>query len=52
MTQPIALFGYKFAFAPTLLQRRLAGRLACILIAVPLSVLAFAPVIMQTAQIW
>lgn len=50
MTQTIALFGYEFA--PTLLQRRFAGRLVCILIAVPLSVLAFAPIIIQTARIW
>lgn len=52
MTHTIHLLGHEFMFASTLLQRQFAGRLVCILIAAPLILLAFAPLMLQVARMW
>lgn len=50
MSQTITLFGHNFILASTLLQRRFAGRLICVLIAVPIITLAFLPLMLQAAR--
>jgi hypothetical protein len=52
MTQTITVFGHEFAFAPTLPQRRFAGRAVCVLISAPLILMMFAPLLLQSARIW
>lgn len=52
MTHAITLLGSTFVYAPTPLQSRFAGRVICILVAVPLSALAFMPLIVQAARMW
>jgi hypothetical protein len=51
MTHTIAVFGYTFAFEPTLLQQRFAGRAMCVFVAVPLAMAAFTPLLLAAAKI-
>lgn len=39
-----------FLFEPTLLQRQFTGRVLCLLIAAPLTLALFAPVVFQAAK--